>query len=297
MPMEATSVDKGTTDDRHPVWMPDGKSLVFDSSDGTRREIWKVTVADGSTSQLTRMDGLANFAAPSPDGRRMAFYLLKDDELNLWTAQPDGKDAKPLTRDLASTKNNQCTFACHQAAWSADSQRIAYSGGDHRTIWMAQSDGTNAQELIADGEHNHFPWFLSDGRLGYIIEHVEAADKAWTAAWAYDFKTGQRTVLQNEIAMQGPFEWSNDSTKVLFHSPRSGKFEIYMIDLTAAGGVDALRGKTILPEQIKNADSVNTTRASEASSLPISMALLLGAGLLAVFSLVGVGLVVRLRRK
>jgi hypothetical protein len=34
---------------------------------------------------------------------------------------------------------------------------------------------------------------------------------------------------------------------MLFHSPRSGNFNIFMIDLNAPGGVDALQGKLNAP--------------------------------------------------
>ncbi len=289
------ALTRGATDDRHPVWMPDGKSLLFDSFDGTRREIWRVNVADGRLDQITRMGSLANFAAPSPDGKRIVFYLFKDEELNLWTAQPDGKDAKPLTRDLASAKNNQCTFACHRAGWSPDGGTIAYSAGELDSIWTIASDGSNSKLIINNGEDNHFPWFLPDGRLAFITEHVQPASKAWTDAWAYDLKSGQRTLLQSEMSMQGPIEWSNDGTKVLFHSPRSGNFEIYMIDLAAPGGADALKGKPIPPEQIKNADAANAPATSAISNMPISSFLLLSAGLVSML-LAGVVLLWYVRR-
>ncbi len=275
------ALTKGATDDRHPVWTLDGKSILFDSFDGAHREIWIVNAADGSLKQITHVGALANFASPSPDGKRLAFYLFKDEELNIFTSQPDGSDVKQVTSKLASAKNNQCTFACHQVAWSADSQTIAYSGGEHQTIWTARSDGTNAKRLFANNDHSHFPWFLPDGRLGYVTEHVQPASKAWTDAWAYDFKTGESALLQGDISLQGPFEWSNDGVKVLFHSPRGGTFDIYMIDLAAPGGVDANPASTSADSALPNAP------------LPIALALAAGIG---IFAILGVVLLSRFKR-
>src|SRR5205807_3718827 len=65
------AVTSGPTDDRHPVWMPDGKSILFDSDDDTHEEIWRVNLADGKLAQLTHHGLQANFAVPSPDGKRM----------------------------------------------------------------------------------------------------------------------------------------------------------------------------------------------------------------------------------
>ncbi len=236
---------KGERDDRHPVWMPDGKSILFDSDDGKVEEIWMVNVADGGEKQITHLGAEANFASPSPDGQQISFFLFKNQVLDLWTAHIDGSDAKPLTKELASAQNNQCTFACHQAAWSPNGQTLAYTQGDHDSVWTIHSDGSDAQSVVSNDDRNHFPWFMPDGRLGYITEHVSPA-QSWTDAWLYDPKTdSQPTLMLGQMSPQGPFEWSSDYKKVLFHSPRSGSFEIYMVDLTAPDGLAALQGKSV----------------------------------------------------
>ena len=279
------ALTKGTSDDRHPAWMPDGKTLLFDSAEGTTREIWSLNVADGSTKQLTRVGALANFPSPSPDGQRMTFFVFKDDTLDLWSARIDGSDAKPLTRGLASARENQCTFACHQAAWSKDGKMLAYAGGDHQTIWTMGSDGANPRQLIADAEHNHFPWFLADGRLGFITEHITSSS-AWTDAWAYDFQSEQRVRLHEQMSLQGPMEWSNDNTKLVFHSPRGGNFDIYLIDLNAPGGMDALQGKPVPSDQMRTPVATSApipappARASDSNAASLIWAIPIGATLL-----------------
>ncbi len=269
---------KGSTDDRHPVWMPDGKSLLFDSDNGTVREIWQVSVVDGALKQITRLGAQANFAAPSPDARYIAFYLYEHETLDLWTARVDGGGAKQLTHGLASAVNNQCTFACHQAAWGPDNHTIAYSAGELDDIWTIGMDGSNPKAVIANGEDNHFPWFLPDGRLGYITEHVNPV-QSWTDAWAYDLKSGQTESLQTQMAPQGPLEWSHDNTRILFHSPRSGSFQIYMVDLTAPEGIQALRGTPVPAAIIPGTPGPATV--NPATAQPEQQSTLLGPGLAA----------------
>lgn len=240
----------GDSDDRRPVWSRDGRAILFDSFDGTRQEIWSVELASGDRKQLTHSGGLASFASPSPDGKRIAFYLYVDGTLDLWTARAEGSDARPLTRALASADKDQCSFACHEAAWSPDGQRVAYTGGDGKSIWTVDADGANAQSIVEDGETNHFPWFLPDGRLAFITEYVPPDyGGAWTNAWAYDLRTGQRTLLQEFMSMQGPMDWSPDRTLILFHSPRAGNFDTFLINLNAPGGLAALRGTPVPEEQ------------------------------------------------
>jgi Tol biopolymer transport system component len=210
------------------------------------QDIWLVNVADGSRKQLTHVDGLADFATLSPDGQQLVYYLYKDMTLNLWTASADGTNAKPLTRTLADARCLQPTMSWHQVAWSPDSQWLAYTGGDGISIWTMRRDGSQVRSVIDDGETNHLPWFLADGRLAFITEYVPPRyGAAWTNAWAYDLKTGERTLLQEFMSMQVPVAWSADNSKLLFSSPRNGRFDIYLIDLNAPGGLDELRAKYI----------------------------------------------------
>jgi TolB protein len=265
------ALTKGTGDDRHPLWTPDGKSILYDSFDGKTRDIWMVNVSDGSLKQLTHLAGLSNFPSVSPDQQRIAFYLYQDYELNIWTGKIDGTDLKPLTKGLASAKNNQCTFACHYVGWSPDGRTLAYSAGELDAIFTIPSDGGTPKTVVDDGQDNHFPWFLPDGRLAYITEHVQPGNKAWTDAWVYDLKTGEKGLMQEQMAMQGPFEWSNDITRVLFHSPRNGNFNIFVIDLNAPGGLDALQGKTIAPAAVPSpafTAPVNAEAKPQDSTLP-----------------------------
>ncbi len=235
----------GENDDRHPSWSPDGKTILFDSSDGIHQDIWSVNVADGKRKQLTHVDGLAECAGYSPDGQRIAFYIYKNMTLNIWSARADGSDARALTRDLADAKRDEPTMAWLAPAWSTDGQWLAYTGGDGKSIWMMRADGSDARSIISDGETNHFPWFLPDGRLAYITEYVPPRyGDAWTNAWAYNLATGERTLLQEYMSMQGPVAWSSDCSEIVFHSPRAGSFDVYLINLNAPGGLAALRGKS-----------------------------------------------------
>ncbi len=233
----------GAMNDRHPIWTPDGKAILFDSTDGVAQNIFIVTVADGARKQLTHADGLADYAAPSPDGQRIAYYIYKDMTLNIWSARIDGSDAKPLTRDLADARRKEPTMAWHAPAWSPDSQFLAYTGGDGRSIWMMRADGSDAKKIIGDDETNHFPWFLPDGRLAFITEYVPPKyGAAWTNLSTYEPKTGQRALIHEFMSMQEPVAWSDDLSQLLFASPRNGRFDIYMIDVNAPGGLEALRG-------------------------------------------------------
>lgn len=237
------ALTSGPNDDRHPAWSADSQTILYDSADATHQDIWSVSLSNGQRLQLTHLDGIAEYAALSPDGQRLAFYVYKDMTLNLWSARADGSDALPLTTDLADARRHEPTMAWRRPGWSPDSQWLAYTGGDGKSIWIMRQDGSAARSVVADGETNHFPWFLPDGRLAFITEYVPPRfDTAFTNASAYDVHNGQRTLLHEHMSMQGPMDFSADGTRVLFHSPRAGSFDIYLVDLNAPGGLAALQG-------------------------------------------------------
>lgn len=293
-------VSAGNVDDRHPSWSPDGKTIAVDSGTSTAREIWLIDAASTRRTQVTRIGADASFPSWSPDGSRLAFYEYRGGAADLWTVGRDGKDPVQITQGLATEERQQCTFACHSAAWSPRGGLVAYSSGDQtRVLVMPPSPGSAATAVSPQGEHAHFPAYLADGRLVYVSEHV-TLDQSWTDIWALaPGSDTARTEVASRVQAQGPFEISPDGRQLLFASPRNGSFDIYVVTLDAAG-------KAALAAQTAAAGSGATqptapaaAEASRGSSWPgpfgASTPYVLG---LAAVGLVGLGieLLVRARR-
>jgi Tol biopolymer transport system component len=230
-------VSTGDADDRHPVWSPDGTTLAVDSGTELQREVWLLDASTGARTQLTHVGGFASFPNWKPDGSGLSFYVYQHGVLDLWTVDRDGNNSRQLTNGLASENRSQCTFACHNAAWSPDGSQIAYADGDQAHVFTMRTDGTNPVQVspLLDGGRSHFPEYLADGRLTYVTEHISPG-QSWTDVWTVVPGSGQPpTSLLKDVQVQGPFEFSPDGDKLLFASPRSGTFEIYVATLDAAG--------------------------------------------------------------
>lgn len=230
------------SDDRHPVWSPDGSQLAFDAGTANLREIWLMNADGSNRRQITRLDAFASFPSWSADGRELAFYTYKLGVTDLWMVDAAGSGPRQLTRGLADERKSNCTNACHRPAWSPDGSTIAISGGDHRTIWTVDVN-TTAMTQVTDGvEHTHFPWYLPDGRLAWVVEYIQQGGAAYTDVVAADPVHPATTErLLQQVSVQGPYEISSDGKRVLFHSPRAGNFDIYVADTGATGGLEALQ--------------------------------------------------------
>jgi len=227
----------GDNDDRHPSWSPDGKTIAVDTGSEIRREIALIDIVSKNRTPITKLGMTAQFPSFNPDGKTIAFFLYNLGTMNLWTVGKDGGNPIPVTKDLATEANNQCTFACHAARWSPDGSEIAFSDGDNaRVLLMASLASTSVTPISPVGEKSHFPVFLADGRLVYVTETVTAI-QSYTDLWIVDPNntTTARTELAQNIQAQGPFELNKDGTELLFFSPRTGNFEIYSVTLDAAG--------------------------------------------------------------
>ena len=127
-----------------PSWSPDGKRLVSAATPrpGVPNRLY-VMGSDGSKPQrITRPGREAQYAAWSPDGRRIAFTYVVDGGFDLFTVRPDGTDLRRLTSDGVDGQNNW-------AMWSPDSRRIAWGKAD--AIWSMDADGSHKQLVTRAG--------------------------------------------------------------------------------------------------------------------------------------------------
>jgi Tol biopolymer transport system component len=251
-------ITQAGNDDRHPTWSPDGKKLAVDTGTELKREIALIDLNSGARTVITNLGGFASFPTWGPDGTRISFFNYQNGALDLWTVNTDGTRLLQMTQTLASENKSQCTFACHGAAWSPDGSRLAYADGDQKNVYtMRSDDGTDQQKASADDPtgRNHFPEYLSDGRLAYVTEHINPG-QSWTDIWAVTPGSNQPpSALLQDIQVQGPFEISPDGQKLLFASPRNGNFDIYVATMDKAGqdALKTLSSQTDLSPALANA--------------------------------------------
>ncbi len=148
------NLSNNPTDDRNPVWSPDGSRIVF-VSDRDGGPFLYVMNADGSdVHQLTTENG-SDWPDWSQDGRKIT-YTANDD---IYSINADGSQ-ESINLTNSPEKDSQ-------SAWSPDSKQIAWlvgDGYDNRNIFVMDAGGKNVRQLTQDNKVSDVAWTV-DGQL------------------------------------------------------------------------------------------------------------------------------------
>jgi TolB protein len=175
--------ERRVTDDpaqeRYPDWSPDGNSLVFQSDESGRQELWVISREDRSSEwsaprQLT-FDG-GGYPRWSPDGRWVA-YLAG----GLRVIPPSGGD----DRTLAGGEGSALGTAPRFPEWSPDGRTVyfkAYDAEGRDSFWSVPVAGGAPRLLVRFDDPDMASLrreFTTDGERFYLTIGRQESD-IWT---------------------------------------------------------------------------------------------------------------------
>lgn len=137
----------------HPVWSPDGKSIVYEIESGNRRHLSIVEVdqplVPGENPRLLIASQTDDrLPAWSPDGTRIAFVSWREGNADIFVIDPDGRNLVNLTRHPGWDVS---------PAWSPDGTQIAFFAlrDRYRELYVMDADGGNVRQLTNAQEVNN----------------------------------------------------------------------------------------------------------------------------------------------
>jgi Tol biopolymer transport system component len=180
-----------TTDDLfrdlNPVWAPSGRAILFTSDRGGGLNVWRVPVRpDGSPSeppeQLTTGAGQDVELAVSPDGKRLAFAILKQNA-DLWklpVSSQTGLAAGEPSEVLATTREDS------RGAWSPDGRRIAFNSdrAGEMNLWVTSPEGVRQLTRGPGGDYQP-NWSPEGRRIAFFSARAGNQD-----IWSVDVSSG-----------------------------------------------------------------------------------------------------------
>ena len=124
------------------------------------------------------------------------------------------------------------------------STRIAYvtKSGTRFNLWVADSDGENAQSALASPEPIISPsWSPTGGQLAYV-----SFESRKPVVYVHDVSTGKRRVVANFRGSNSAPSWSPDGRSLAVTLSREGGSQLFLIDanggephrLTQSAGID-----------------------------------------------------------
>jgi len=130
----------GTSQDRQPVYSPDGDWILFASNRSGNSDLWKVSTRTGELRRVTDDPGHDWDPAFTPDGKHIVWSSNRSGVHEIWTADADGVGPRQITHDGFGAENPGVT----RDGW------IYYVSGSPSTpgVWKIRMDGTNATRVM-----------------------------------------------------------------------------------------------------------------------------------------------------
>ncbi len=221
-----------------PRLSPDGKRLAYSSARDGSVDIF-IANADGSGAvNVTRHPAWDDYPAWSPDGSKIAFTSNREGAYKIYVMNADGSGLRRLTSgaDWDTTP-----------AWSPDGTRIAFASDRDGTfqIFTIAVDGSDLRKLSDNARLDAFPSWSPDGAsIVYQSYQDESLLQDSDAIQDRDYEImivpaaggASRRLTDNVFADIQP-AWSADGKQIAFASDRSGRFQIYVMDV-ASGAVN-----------------------------------------------------------
>ena len=161
----------------------------------------------------------------SPDSRQVAVDMVDRDHgtRDVWMLE----GAAPPRRVTTHTATDW------MPVWSPDGRFLLFASDrlGHSSVFRAPADGSAPEELFFRGATGAFPDDWSpDGR--YILVHMDAASgKAYSESYLIPRDGGTPQPLLNIGVPITNMRFSPDGSRVAFHSPETGRHEIYVMSL------------------------------------------------------------------
>ena len=213
--------------DQNPAWSPDGEKMAFTSQRAGNQEIWLVTLNSdrplgaeaGKPFQVTSSPGLDQYAAWSPNGRRIAFQSNRDKNWEIYVIDADGTNKRRLTNHRASDTTPD---------WSPDGREIAFvsSRDGNLEVYVMDRSGNNQRNITNHAFTDTNPSWSPSGKKITFSSYRDDSEEIYVMD--ADGKN-QRNITNHPSADSNP-SWSPSGGTIAFQSNRDGNLEIYVMD-------------------------------------------------------------------
>ena len=253
--LHRVSTGKGRTTCAY--FLQDGRRFIYSSThlggeacppkpDYSRGYVWPlekdydIFLSDfsGKLKQLTRTPGYDAEATVAPDGKRIVFTSIRDEDLELYSMKTDGMDVRRLTRTpgydggaFFSPDSKKIVYRAHHPAdeksMARYKQLLAQNLIEPRELelFVMNADGSHSVQLTQNHAANFCPFFHPSGKKIIFSSNVNDPKGRNFDLFLINLNgSGLEQVTFNETFDGFPM-FSPDGKKLVFASNRNGKVQ------------------------------------------------------------------------
>jgi TolB protein len=184
--------------------------------------LWTIELATGKEEPYFDLGDNVQYAHVSPDGKRVAFNLVKNGVMNVWLANvSDGKKTQlTFDKELAG-------FPC----WSPDGKWLAFEiqrGQDNHIMIMPSEGGQPTQLTFDHGKNWPHTWSYGGDKIAFAGER----NGIWNIYW-YSLSTKKEKQLTNQTKLNTFVRypaWSPQANQIVYeYAEMTGN--VYLLEL------------------------------------------------------------------
>lgn len=208
-----------------PVWLPDSRQLIVSAERHDAAALLLTDTEGRWPRALAEGNGDNQAAAPSPDGRLIAYVHRPFDDLNRWElrlVELDTGQMRPLT---GTPKQKDWS-----PEWSPDGRQIAFLSqrSGYTEIWLIRPDGDGMRQLTKlNRDVDELAWSPDGKRLAATVNRDAAVDLVLV-----DAATGEVSDLHTGLGYFASPHWSPDGRYLTVeYESATQPPDIYSVDI------------------------------------------------------------------